>query len=211
MSKYYNKNKSLITNLINCLNTNKTFYAIFFGIAAYVSIITDDFKRGIFTIVFMVLFSYLSHIAGHKLYPINLFHGLHHQDEHNKKWWARLVEWVVNLIQIGGILLIPLNIYLSNSRYLGYKVLNNYIILYFSLVYTTHHMINYHLMKVDTHVRHHKNTNTNFGPDYMDVLFGTKQHNSTFEEMEESITNSLVSGVIVILVFYILSNKNINF
>ena len=62
-------------------------------------------------------------------------------------------------------------------------------------------MINYHLMKVDTHVRHHKDVETNFGPDYMDTLMGTKQHNSKFEDMKESILNTLISTLIVIFIY----------
>ena len=66
----------------------------------------------------------------------------------------------------------------SNRRYNAYsieyifrkkfnvKLLNNYVILYYSIVYTTHHMINYHYLDVDTHNRHHADENTNFGPDY---------------------------------------------
>ena len=197
MSKHYDKNKNLIINLFNCFNTNKVFYGVFFGMAAYISLLTDDFKRGMFTIIFMVIFSYFSHRVGHHFYPINIFHKVHHNDKVNHTWWGRGIEWMVNFLQIGGLLLIPLNRLLSTK--LGYKLFNEYVIVFFALVYTTHHMINYHVMKVDTHIRHHKDVRTNYGPDYMDVLIGTKQHKSTFEDMRESIINSLVSGMVVVL------------
>ena len=147
----------------------------------------------------MVIFSYLSHKVGHKVYPINIFHKVHHNDRVNHTFLGRALEWVVNFLQIGGLLLIPLNRFLEKKT--GVKLLNDYIIVFYSLVYTTHHMINYHVLNVDTHVRHHKNSDTNYGPDYMDVLMGTKQHNSTFEDMRESILNTLVSAVVVILLF----------
>lgn len=35
----------------------------------------------------------------------------------------------------------------------------------------------------------------------MDVLFGTKQHNSTFEDMRESILNTLLCAMVVIILF----------
>ena len=199
MSKFYNKNKNLIENLFNCFMSNKLFYTVFFGVAAYISLLTDDFNRGIFTITFMVIFSYFSHKLGHHFFPINIFHKVHHNDKLNHTLLGRSLEWLVNFLQIGGLLLIPLN-RLIEKKY-GLKVFNEYVIVYFALVYTTHHMINYHVMEVDTHVRHHKDVNTNYGPDYMDVLMGTKQHNSTFEDMRESILNSLVSGMVVILLF----------
>ena len=199
MSKYYNKNKNLVENLINCFKTNKIFYMIFFGAAAYISLLTDDLKRGLFTITFMVIFSYLSHMVGHKLYPINIFHKVHHNDDINHTFFGRTLEWIVNFLQIGGLLLIPLNRLLENKT--GVRLFNEYIIVFYSLVYTTHHMINYHVLEVDTHIRHHKNVNTNYGPDYMDVLLGTKQHNSTFEDMRESILNTLLSAMVVIVLF----------
>ena len=199
MSKYYNKNKNLVENLINCFKTNKIFYMIFFGAAAYISLLTDDLKRGLFTITFMVIFSYLSHMVGHKLYPINIFHKVHHNDDINHTFFGRTLEWIVNFLQIGGLLLIPLNRLLENKT--GVRLFNEYIIVFYSLVYTTHHMINYHVLEVDTHIRHHENVNTNYGPDYMDVLLGTKQHNSTFEDMRESILNTLLSAMVVIVLF----------
>ena len=199
MNNYYNKNKSLVKNLINCLNSNKMFYSFFFGMAFYISYVTKDFYRGFFTIYFVTVFSYFSHSIGHKYFPFNIFHKIHHDDKVNDKWWARGIEWLVNFLQIGGILLIPIN-ELINKKY-GVRLLNNYVILYFSFVYTSHHMINYHLMKVDTHVRHHKDVDTNFGPDYMDTLMGTKQHNSKFEDMKESILNTLISTLIVIFIY----------
>jgi hypothetical protein len=138
-------------------------------------------------------------MVGHKLYPINIFHKVHHNDDINHTFFGRTLEWIVNFLQIGGLLLIPLNRLLENKT--GVKLFNEYIIVFYSLVYTTHHMINYHVLEVDTHIRHHKNVNTNYGPDYMDVLLGTKQHNSTFEDMRESILNTLLSAMVVIILF----------
>ena len=126
MSKYYNKNKNLVENLINCFKTNKIFYIIFFGAAAYISLLTDDLKRGLFTITFMVIFSYLSHMVGHKLYPINIFHKVHHNDDINHTFFGRTLEWIVNFLQIGGLLLIPLNRLLENKT--GVKLFNEYIV-----------------------------------------------------------------------------------
>ena len=58
-------------------------------------------------------------------------------------------------------------------------------------------MINYHYLKVDSHIRHHKNVKTNYGPDWMDVLIGTKQDNSKFEDMSWTILNSIISMIIL--------------
>ena len=44
MSKLYNKNKNLIADLFNCFNSDKMFYSIFFGMAAYIHL-TNDLKE----------------------------------------------------------------------------------------------------------------------------------------------------------------------
>ena len=51
--------------------------------------------------------------------------------------------------------------------------------------------------------RNIKDEKTNYGPDYMDVLMGTKQDNSTFEDMRWSIMNSLAATMIVMGVYTI--------
>ena len=199
MSKYFKKERTLFTNLMNCFKYNSNFYLIFFTMALYIGVITGNFISGAITIVVLLSFSYFSHRASHHIFPYNIFHRVHHKDEHNHKWWARLIEWVVNLLQIGGLMLIPLNMFLEKRFKM--KLLNEYVILYYAIVYTSHHMINYHSMKIDTHIRHHQNEHTNYGPDYMDVLMGTKQDNSTFEDMRWTIMNSLVATVIVMIVY----------
>jgi hypothetical protein len=199
MSKYFKKDKTLFRNLVNCIKYNSNFYFIFFLMALYISAITGSFINGAVTIVITLAFSYFSHRATHNVFPYNIFHKFHHMDAHNHKWWAIILEGLVNFFQIGGVILIPLNMYIEKLS--GKKLLNNYVILYYSIVYTTHHMINYHNMKIDAHVRHHLDELTNYGPDYMDVLMGTKQDNSTFEDMRWSIINSIIATVIVLVVY----------
>lgn len=199
MSKYFKKNRSLFRNLINCIKYNANFYFIFFTMALYIGILTGDFIRGAITIVLILVFSYFSHRASHHIYPYNILHKVHHTEQHNKKWWARILEWFVNFLQIGGIMLIPINIYFE--KLFKTKLLNNYVILYYSIVYTTHHMINYHYMEIDTHARHHRDESTNYGPDYMDVLMGTKQDNSTFEDMRWTIMNSIAATILVMSIY----------
>ena len=84
MSKYFQKNKSLFTNLFNCIKYNTNFYFVFFFMALFIGAITGDFIRGAVTIVLVLVFSYFSHRASHHIFPYNLFHKVHHDDKHNK-------------------------------------------------------------------------------------------------------------------------------
>ena len=162
---------------------------------------SDSYIRCIITIIFVIFFSYFSHRAAHDIYPYNIFHMIHHNDEYNNKKWALLLELIINLFQIGGLILIPFNMYLE--KLIGIKLLNNYVILYYSLVYTSHHMINYHYIPNTIHIQHHKNEITNYGPDIIDVLFFTKEDNTKFEYYKFSRINCIISGIIVILLILI--------
>lgn len=202
MSTKFDTKNGYFYNLKKCLSINIVFYSIFFLVGILIGLITDNIYRSIFTLLFCTVFSYFSHSLSHKIFPLNFryFHNLHHNDKHNKKLWAEIIEWLVNIFQIGGLILIPIN-YIIEKKF-NITLLNNNLIIYYTLVYTTTHMINYHIVKEDTHVRHHHNTNTNFGPDYMDILFKTKQNNSYFEEMNQTIINSLISGCIIIFIIH---------
>ncbi len=198
MSLKFNIKNGKIKNLGKCLSINMIFYIIFFGVGYYLGLIINKPNKALFTLAFCTLFSYLSHRVSHLYFPFNFkyFHQLHHNEKHNKKVWAEIIEWLVNIIQIGGLILIPINYFIE--KYFKIQFLSNYLIIYYTLVYTSTHMINYHIMSIDTHIKHHLNTKTNFGPDYVDILFGTKYNGSTFEEMNETIINSLYSGIIVL-------------
>ena len=63
-------------------------------------------------------------------------------------------------------------------------------------------MINYHILKVPTHVKHHEDVNSNFGPDIMDILFKTKQNGDNIEDMNHGVIN------VVIILSFILITKN---
>ena len=72
------------------------------------------------------------------------------------------------------------------------KLLDNDVLLFTTFLYTSFHMINYHILKVPTHVKHHENSNTNFGPDIMDILFNTKQDRDFIEDMNHGVINVVI-------------------
>jgi hypothetical protein len=55
-------------------------------------------------------------------------------------------------------------------------------------------------LKSPTHKEHHlKNGQVNYGPDWMDIIFGTKVHNNSFEDFNSSVLNGAIAIVIVLL------------
>ena len=63
-------------------------------------------------------------------------------------------------------------------------------------------MFNYHYYDVQTHVKHHLDTTTNFGPDIMDIIFDTKQEGDEIENMDNGIINTIILLIFVAGVKY---------
>ena len=74
----------------------------------------------------------------------------------------------------------------------------NYPILFaWSILYSTIHNVNYNIITPICHIQHHLNEKTNYGIDFMDILFGSK-YDDVPEEMNHASLN-----VILILLFII--------
>jgi len=72
----------------------------------------------------------------------------------------------------------------------------NSIILMAMLVYSTVHVINYTMFGSEKHKEQHRNPDVNYGPDFLDHVFGS---NSTeeFEDMSHFIPNSILSALAI--------------
>ena len=199
MGKYYKKDGK-VYNLLKCIYLSWMYFLITFTMNNYIGMLHKDVIRTFLTFSFCMFFSYWSHRLSHNNWPIiglKFMHPLHHNTKYNKKIWAELIEWLINLIQIGGLILIPINIMIF--KLFKIKLFNNYSIVLFAIIYTLTHMISYHNLKVNTHTKHHENIKKNFGPDFIDIFFGTKDDNSEFEDHNPYIINSFISFIIVII------------
>lgn len=73
------------------------------------------------------------------------------------------------------------------------------IVLFFGLTYTSVHIINYSIIGSATHKAHHKNLDTNFGPDPMDHLFSTND-----DETHEDLTPMMINAAVCFAGVYLL-------
>ena len=95
-------------------------------------------------------------------------------------------------------------IYYFNNR-INYELFPPILIMYYGIIYITVHNINYSVLHIGNHQKHHLgDITTNFGPDTLDHFLGTN-HDSTFENMYHYTPNILFSFLITALVF---CNKN---
>jgi len=152
---------------------------------------------GLATFIALTFMAYGVHAGSH--YYRNVFTILHHYHHENSNWFSHFSQMLMELS-------FPVVFYLFYSFY-SVLYVDPWIVLFFTLVYTTVHNINYGYFRVnDVHRLHHANILTNIGPDICDILFGTKHPlNTTVENTDHQIPNVCIFTLFVLLVKYIYS------
>jgi hypothetical protein len=190
---YYDKLNGRINNIIRILLINiPVIYSTSLCILLIIFMTDRCYIRGILTYAFLQMWSYWIHRFCHIPNSfLNTLHMLHHTDEYRYRIWCEFIE----LFVIGGGLFIIPN-YICNNYFF-----NNYIIIFWTLMYSSYHMLNYHILSTLVHTNHHMNKNsTNYGPDYMDIIFETKPNIDELESMDTSIINMVIIIIIVSLI-----------
>ena len=70
------------------------------------------------------------------------------------------------------------------------------VIIFYAFTYTSVHIFNYSIIGSETHRNHHKDTNTNYGPDTLDHIFGTN-YDDTFEDLMPISINAIGAFIAV--------------
>jgi len=209
MNSYYNKNNSKFKSVLESLLYNRYFYLAFNILFLILGNITKNYSKVFVTAYFLIFFSYFIHVWSHKIPLFKKLHLVHHTKKINKYISAEILEFLLNLTVIGGGVFIPINLYFKEK----YLPLSNYAILFYTLIYTFQHVFLYHYIKIPSHVTHHKvdknclgdmcenkDDIVNYGPDAMDVLFGTKKNLEKYENM------SLLIPFVIVLIILLLFN-----
>lgn len=161
----------------------------------------------ILTFIVIMCFFYFIHLINHyyDIYPLNAIH-LYHHDHDNI--FSYILEIILEFIWIISFIIGKLSI--KTFFNIQFNFLNSYLIIFFYLIYTTVHNINYSIFHVNNiHEYHHKDQKKNMGPDICDIIFNTKYDNeNNIENMNHYIPNILFSLLIVLFLQYI--NNYIN-
>jgi len=196
----YSKNESFIVNEIKLAILNEPLLWTALIIVFIINYKTDqNIFIAIFTFYFVTSWSYFTHLLSHtKLFnSFGQFHLLHHNVEYSESWIVFLLEAMIDFFIFGGFLLIFTGIFIE--KIVGFRIFNYYIILLWSLFYLSYHLINYHISKPDAHKQHHiDNGTSNFGPEWMDIIFDTKTDNSKFENLNSGIINMIIVTIIIL-------------
>ena len=203
-SYIYSHNDGLYNNIVKTLDLNFGLYACVLLAGFIVNYKTGDcIVRTGFTYLLITLWTYYVHKSMH-IYakaPIGIIHGIHHNLFYKDSTVAEIFEVFVNIILIGGLFWVPIMMLIENL--IGFKIVNHYMIVIWAIIFTSYHLINYHVVSHDIHAQHHiENGMNNYGPDPYDILFNTKAEHSNIEDMNSVIIN------IFITIFLVLSVKD---
>lgn len=82
------------------------------------------------------------------------------------------------------------------QRLSGVRIFQDSLIAYIGIWYASMHTVNMSVFKNSHHGKHHEKRNVNFGPPYMDQLFGTFEHDGCYN-VNSSVLNGFASFFIV--------------
>jgi len=183
-----NNEKFTLVNSIkeNYLSWIFIFIAIFF-------ISPNNYFKGIVSFFIIIFLAYFIHVASHKYDNIlTILHKYHHN---NNNFFSHLSQCLLEL-EFPAIFL--------PFYYIFGNILDEWVILFSVLFYSSVHNINYGCFRVNNvHSLHHKNYLTNIGPDVCDIIFGTKNHLNEFvENTDHYIPNILIATIFVVCLKY---------
>jgi len=195
---FYSECDGRLVNLLKFVKINVTFFVVLLTCVLIISLKTEmNVAMGIITIFLLQAWSYFSHIMGHKDILFINWHLLHHNPDVSKKPLYVVVEFYINFIFSGGFLLIFWILFFKQFLNVDIGV-SCYIVFFWSIVYSTYHLLNYHYLDIESHHNHHKNTSKNFAPDWMDILFLTKTNDEKIENMNSSVINMVFATCVVL-------------
>lgn len=143
------------------------------------------------------------------VYLLDFHDKIHHDTNINKKWQNIAIEILMNIYTEGIALILMCKFLDFGIKIRSYIFKLNYPILFaWSILYATIHNINYNIITPVCHIQHHLNESTNYGIDFMDIIFGSKYDNNP-EEMNHASFNVIIIMLFIIFIkdYYQPNNK----
>ena len=115
--------------------------------------------------------------------------SIHHSHEKTLPRWLDLfVETIHNIVWFFFLYLL--------QELTQIHIVPTSIIVLSMLVYSSVHVINYSMFGSEKHRRQHEIPDSNYGPDFLDHVFGTNS-DPDFEDMSHFIPNSILSTLLI--------------
>lgn len=170
--------------------------------AFFVCVAAISFPRvhhGLFTIGYVSGHSWVGHYFLHQadIPVLSEWHRRHHDDDNkevSQSFLTRLTEFVINIAFAPGLLL---------TYVVPDDVLHHEVVILYSIVYCTVHLVNYHRRKdIPFHAQHHGDVSVNYGPSYVDATMGTERMPT--EDVRHYVPNFVLTSLVMLLVRYLL-------
>lgn len=178
---------------VNALDAFKAYSLFITGQIVLTCILSDTVEKGLATLLIMNALSPLTHWLIHTeryanfILPLKSFHdNIHHLTNESHKVTNIIIEGIWNIVSMSFLWFPPFWFYGDKLTILSY-----------GLLYSSYHLINQRLLKSPQHEYHHNDKFTNFGPDYIDVLYNTKGDNKP-----ESLNTGIINIVIILGIMY---------
>lgn len=149
---------------------------------------SSAFVSAAFTLAVMTLWSYFIHRFTHEFKPPVLWHlhGPHHDPARAHTLRAKIGEILFNVLFVSGA-----GVTLLLTLVFGH-ILHTKTVLFYAILYTTIHMINYHdPAHTRCHAQHHVDPTTNIAPTMYDILFNSYHSASGASSPLEDLTHIL--------------------
>lgn len=155
---------------------------------------------GIVTFLYTYLVCYVGHYLMHVDFCYCHIYSLCHCNHHvNSEWAGFIVNCMTEYLALANNIVFKCLLDQFEMVYLFF--INPWVVFFLYVLYTTVHNINYSIFKVNQyHVVHHAVPITNLGPDFYDLLFGTKNVNTDDnEQIDHYIPNIIFAFILVLL------------
>ena len=158
------------------------------------------------------MYAYFTCYAGHRfMHMEKTYCNMYSISHYNHHVSDKLFGFVTNCITEFLLIMnnIALKYVLNTFDIINLFFVDEWVMCFLYIIYTTVHNINYAILKVNKyHFEHHKLESSNIGPDFFDLLFGTKnQKTIENEQIDHFIPNIILSFLSVLFLKHIYNHN----
>ena len=195
ITKFYQNIPNSVNNATKSIILNyKSWFVLMISV---IIISSNDLLNGLGTFFFMLFASHLFHYSCHLAIYTNSVH-LYHHTHHN--YLSHISQIILEFCSI--------LFFMFSKRIYTWSFLNEWIIIFYYIFYTTVHNVNYSIFHVNNvHENHHKLLLLNLGPDICDILLQTKFDLPQSIEKTDHYLPNIYFGLIIVLLGKIIWNS----
>jgi hypothetical protein len=199
--------KKIVTERFTyCYKSILLNYKSWFLLLISLFFIDKNITSSFITFISMIFVGHIAHYCNHidSSYPFNIVHLYHHSQSN---MFSHLIQILLEFNSLLFIIFFKyVFIFQYNINILPY--INDWVIVFFYLFYTTVHNINYSIFHVNhIHELHHKTYTKNIGPDIADIILGTKLNPDKDLENTDHYIFNITLSTLCVLFLKVLFNK----